>query len=231
MKGGYKMQSSVKKRKNSIRHGANRGGIALGIVGFLLLAVVFFAIGYFFLGPRISPTSLSAQNSSTQERPAFLFGREREPESTVDIPDLKITRHADTAAKPRESVQPSEESAPKSDEENSITVTMDSGNGETELKDKAPAPKPRPRPIAKAEKPSGGTYRVQVGAYASRENAERLANELADRGYSATIRSTSSEDRTLYRVQLGLFKSRSDAQSLVGHLEDDGYQPAVSTGD
>jgi cell division protein FtsN len=230
------MQSSVKIRKKNLRRGADRGGIALGIVGFLLLAVVFFAIGYFFLGPKISPASLSARNNGTQERPELSFGREREPESTVDVPEIKITRHADSAERPKENVQPAVESSPK-EEENSITVTMDSGSGETELKDKAPsraeapAPKPSTRSSVKAEKSSGGSYRVQVGAYASRENAERLARELMDRGYNAAVRSTISQDRTLYRVQLGLFKSRSDAQTLIGHLEDDGYQPAVSMGD
>jgi len=211
--------------------------MALGIVGFLLLAVVFFALGYFFLGPRISPTSLSAQNNDAQEKPGMAFDRPSEPDSSADIPDLKITRHTGSNAKPKEIDQPAKESAPK-EEENSITVTMDSGNGsETELKDKTPskaetpAPKPKTRSSAKSERSSGGTYRVQVGAYGNRDNAERLAEELANRGYSAAVRSSTSGDRTLYRVQLGTFKSRSDVQSLVGHLEDDGYQPAVSTGD
>ncbi|MFA6665805.1 MAG: SPOR domain-containing protein [Armatimonadota bacterium] len=228
------MQSSIKRRKN-LRHGPNRGGIALGIIGFLLLAAVFFAIGYFFLGPRISPASLSAQHAGAPRKPEITFGTAREPESTVDIPDLKITKRADSA-KPKESVEPAKESSSQK-EENSITVTMDSGSGEMELKDKTPSkteaadPKPKARPAVKAEKPSASLYRVQAGAYANRENAERLAKELMDRGYNAAVRSTSSGDRTLYRVQLGLFKSRSEAQALIGHLQDDGYQPAVSIAD
>ncbi|MGB4385885.1 MAG: N-acetylmuramoyl-L-alanine amidase [Caldicoprobacterales bacterium] len=46
-----------------------------------------------------------------------------------------------------------------------------------------PKPEPKPQP-----KPAGNVlYKVQVGAFAQRENAERLANELKKKGYSTYI--------------------------------------------
>ncbi|MED4978746.1 N-acetylmuramoyl-L-alanine amidase [Geobacillus stearothermophilus] len=50
-------------------------------------------------------------------------------------------------------------------------------------------PKVQPKPEVKTEqKPSDGKlYRVQVGAFADRKNAERLAEELKKKGYPAII--------------------------------------------
>lgn len=45
------------------------------------------------------------------------------------------------------------------------------------------APAPQPTPTA----PSNTIYRVQVGAFSNRENADRLAAELKAKGYSAVI--------------------------------------------
>lgn len=46
-------------------------------------------------------------------------------------------------------------------------------------------PKPAPK---QEEKPSGKLYRVQVGAFAVKANAEKLANELKSKGYSVIIK-------------------------------------------
>jgi len=51
------------------------------------------------------------------------------------------------------------------------------------LKKKA-EPKPAPKPAPKDE---GKLYRVQVGAFKERENAERLVEELKKKGYPAFI--------------------------------------------
>lgn len=50
-------------------------------------------------------------------------------------------------------------------------------------------PKVQPKPEVNTEQKSsdGKLYRVQVGAFASRENAERLAAELKKKGYPAVI--------------------------------------------
>lgn len=47
-------------------------------------------------------------------------------------------------------------------------------------------PKPKPVP-APTPKPSGKLYRVQVGAFANKANADKLAAELKSKGYSTYI--------------------------------------------
>jgi N-acetylmuramoyl-L-alanine amidase len=46
-------------------------------------------------------------------------------------------------------------------------------------------PKPEPK---KEEKTAGKLYRVQVGVFSKKENAEKLVNELKKKGYSAIIK-------------------------------------------
>ncbi|MGM0903046.1 MAG: N-acetylmuramoyl-L-alanine amidase [Bacillota bacterium] len=59
--------------------------------------------------------------------------------------------------------------------------------GQYRLK-KKPVPKPAPKP-ARPAKPSnnGGLYKVQVGAFTEKSNAERLAAELKKKGYATFI--------------------------------------------
>ncbi len=55
-------------------------------------------------------------------------------------------------------------------------------------------------------------YTVQVGAYASAADAEKIVNGLQARGYKATQASATVNGKTWYRVQVGLFSSLKDAQ-------------------
>jgi N-acetylmuramoyl-L-alanine amidase len=49
------------------------------------------------------------------------------------------------------------------------------------------APKPAPKPVAKPT-PSKEVYRVQVGAFGDRKNAEALVSKLKKDGYDAVIK-------------------------------------------
>lgn len=71
---------------------------------------------------------------------------------------------------------------------------------------------------------TGGTlYRVQVGAFSVRTNAEALANELIGQGYDAIIVTSG----TLYKVQVGAFSVRANAEALVAELKSKGYDAII----
>ncbi len=72
------------------------------------------------------------------------------------------------------------------------------------------------------ETPSG-LYRVQVGAFSIRENAQKLVYELKNRGYDAII----VEVGGLYKVQTGAFKERENADKLASQLKANGYDAIV----
>ena len=68
----------------------------------------------------------------------------------------------------------------------------------------------------------GALYRVQVGAFSSRANAERVVNQLKELGYEAIISSGPP-----YRVQTGAFASRDNAVRLGEELKAKGFEVAV----
>lgn len=62
-------------------------------------------------------------------------------------------------------------------------------------------------------------FRVQVGAFKSKTNADNLAAELRTKGYSTVI----SKDGVLYRVQVGAFTNKNNALALEKELKAKGY--------
>jgi len=68
-------------------------------------------------------------------------------------------------------------------------------------------------------------YRVQIGAYKYKANAQKRLNEVKAKGYSAIVIVDS-----LYRVQVGAFKNKSNAEAMVTKLKKDGYTDAIIKG-
>lgn len=67
-------------------------------------------------------------------------------------------------------------------------------------------------------------FRVQVGAFRLRANAEVLVKQLGRDGFKASIRQTSD----LYKVQVGPFHDRKDANRLAKELKAKRYDVFVT---
>ena len=84
----------------------------------------------------------------------------------------------------------------------------------------APAlqPSAAPRPATTpAEAPATGAYLVQLGSFASRANAERLARQVHGQGLQVSV-SRASRGRRLYRVQVGPARDHAAAEQLAAKL-------------
>lgn len=68
-------------------------------------------------------------------------------------------------------------------------------------------------------------YRVQVGLFRRKENADRLNYELLDRGYPSYI----LEADGYYKVQVGAFQQLGNAIAMEQRLRRDGYQTLITT--
>lgn len=68
-------------------------------------------------------------------------------------------------------------------------------------------------------------YKVQVGAYKSKENAETMANKLKKRGFPALLTLVDG----LWKVQTGAFSIKVNAEQRVKDLERAGFKPIVVT--
>lgn len=90
--------------------------------------------------------------------------------------------------------------------------------------EKTPAPSSVTSPAAAA--PVTG-WSIQVGSFASRDNAERLTGELKRAGYRSFVTEGTSGGRKLYRVRVGPEADRASAQALAERLKASGRAAAI----
>lgn len=91
------------------------------------------------------------------------------------------------------------------------------------------APRATATPLASASAApaaSAGGYVVQLGSFASRSNAERLARQVHALGYTVSV-SRGTAGRRLYRVQVGPARERTAAEQLAAKLRTQGHGGAV----
>jgi cell division septation protein DedD len=71
-------------------------------------------------------------------------------------------------------------------------------------------------------------FAVQVGSFASRDNALRLLEQLGNRGHEAFIHQDRAGSRTIWRVRVGPLGTRDEAAARLERLtEDDGIDGLV----
>ncbi len=68
---------------------------------------------------------------------------------------------------------------------------------------------------------------VQLGVFANRGNADRLAQELKSRGFHTLVSETGSGARKLWRVRAGPAQDRTAAEQLAAKLRAAGHPGAV----
>jgi len=62
------------------------------------------------------------------------------------------------------------------------------------------------------------TFRIQVGTFSERENAENVWNSLTTAGYNASVSTYTDEDTIRYRVTVGTYHSREEADGVAEEL-------------
>lgn len=91
-----------------------------------------------------------------------------------------------------------------------------------------PQPPPQSPPPAATAPPATSGWMVQVGAFGSRANADRLVATLKGRGYSAFLAQVSSSTAP-FAVRVGPFPDQAQAQNTVQRLakEPERYRSLV----
>ena len=217
----------------------------LGVLGFLLLAGVFFTVGVLYIGPwmRPSPKPITPESASGYHLPRR-SADEDQPKEEIG-PDIKL-EVTEQGVDSVPGAQETSDSGVKVDE-NGLTITLDGkakhpSAGMPTAVEKPSVSTPaqdavaRPTGGSSLERPRAATekhdaaYKVQIGLYSSRATADDLASKLKNNGYRrATVTQTQTKDRTLYRVQVGQYKTSLDAEELSKDLKAQGYQPAIVT--
>ncbi len=68
-----------------------------------------------------------------------------------------------------------------------------------------------------------GDFSIQIAAFTSRENAERLASRMRKSHGSAAIRDATVKGSRFYRVRVGKFASLAGAEKALAEFERGGY--------
>jgi DedD protein len=86
---------------------------------------------------------------------------------------------------------------------------------------------PPPIQAATPDAPARGGWAVQLGSFASRDNAQRLVRELKGKGYAAFVLGGGGKSGKLYRVRVGPEADREAAVALGAKLRAAGKAGAV----
>lgn len=94
-----------------------------------------------------------------------------------------------------------------------------------------PAPQRSTRAAAVTERPpaegAAGAWMVQLGVFANHANADRLAQQLREKGFHASVTENGSGSRTLWRVRAGPVADRTAAEQLDARLRAAGHPGSV----
>lgn len=66
-------------------------------------------------------------------------------------------------------------------------------------------------------------YKVQIGVFKNRDNANSLAAQAKSKGFDTTI----VQSGNLYRVQIGAFSQRSNADDLASKATSSGFDTLI----
>ena len=87
------------------------------------------------------------------------------------------------------------------------------------------AKSPAHRPVSEARSStSAGGWVVQLGSFASRQNADRLAGSLKGKGFRTSVSPARAGARVLWRVRAGPAHDRAGAEHLAARLRALGHR-------
>lgn len=75
------------------------------------------------------------------------------------------------------------------------------------------------------EKPSGGLYRVQTGAFKSKTNADAMLAKVKAKGFDTYMAKVGD----LYKIQVGAFKVKANAEAMMKKLQAAGFSAFITT--
>lgn len=195
----------------------------------ILVALIVLLVPELLTGPVRSAPRATAAEAAAEGAPLRSY--------TISLSDDSRTRAADPQesgpAQPApvagpESAVPPPASPPPAPAQTPAAVTHDS----------TPPVTPTPAPVHPPSRPSphgaavaipavaGGAFVVQLGSFASRDNAERLAREVRARGFPVSV-SQAATGRKLYRVRAGPTRDRAAAEGLAVKLRAAGHSGSV----
>ncbi len=158
-------------------------------------------------------------HTDTQEQPPSSPDAEEE---LIVVPD-EISFSADQEGIPSANQEKSEKSLPEPSEPSATPSEPPT--------EPTPAPPPEtpspPRNSSETSNAPTTRYRVQVGVFENRENANNTVQRLMANGFEASVVPLQRDGRTLYRVQVLVTRDRQKAEQVRQQLESLGFSASI----
>jgi cell division septation protein DedD len=192
----------------------------------ILVALIVLLVPELLTGPVRSAPRNAAVASSIEEPPLRSY--------TIKLAEEPHTRGASMRGAPEQPAPlPPAPAAtvtappvPQSPEAGMSAPAPVSPSSTTAAPDHRPATSPPPGPASPAgSADTSGSYMVQLGSFASRANAERLAKQVRSQGFTVSVSQGSSGH--LYRVRVGPVHDRAAAGELAQQLRARGHGGAI----
>jgi DedD protein len=185
-----------------------------------LVAIVVILVPELLTGPRTSaPPAKSDAAAPLRSVTIDLTTGERgtiaRPSAAPAAEDAAVTHEASAAAPPPASPLTAPPAAP-SPSPASAPSTLESVPSATTI----------PAAAATAAGPQG--WVVQLGSFASRDNAERFASSLRSKGYAAFVAEFRGSGRVLFRVRVGPEQDRTRAEAIGARLAREGHRGSIA---
>jgi DedD protein len=162
-------------------------------------------------GTAVAAAAAAGPAGDTEPTP---LGDEPDPSASAPASDLAAATPAKPAAvEPKTAkVEPREAAKPK-------PAPVQASAAPPAPVAAAPKPTPAPAPAAVATAAgAGGAIAVQVGAFATRKEADTLAKRLSGRGYAVYVMNPTGDGKSVYRVRVGNYGTADEAQRVSARL-------------
>jgi len=185
----------------------------------ILVALIVLVVPELFHGQR---PDVAANTSSSGEGPPVRS-------YTIDLSNgTAPLQSTDSAGEAAASAAPANGNAAASASSAPSSAAASTASPATSAMPAAPvasAPKTKPSAVPPAKTASAGSWSVQLGLFASRDNAERLLHSAQNKGFSVSV--SDADGKGLYHVVASGLADRAAAQTLQGRLQAQGFQAAV----
>ena len=191
------------------------------VIGAVVLVVVAVLVVPIFLdGPSDEPevvtetVTLPGQNDQERTQQTIVLDRDR----SQPVP---ASRSGETESAAPEPQQAAQKEAPQA----TVAAAPAARSAVSSVARSTNEPSPEPSSIASQS--TTGMWAVQLGSFSNKENAERLAADLRDRGFAAFLSEVYDSGNALQRVRIGPQKDRASAEAVATQLAQAGHEGRV----
>jgi cell division protein FtsN len=192
---------------------------------FLFMTSVVLAVGVFLLGVSVGrgvrANTAGAAIESLEQSTAVEAPAEPPPEAELTPADTGYHDMLQGTTTPQPEPEPSEPAAATAASGQAASPAPAAVVSAPPPPPAAPVVAPKPAPVV-----ADGWF-VQVGAFRSRENADRQVQQLVAKGYAASVAAGAAGG--LYRVRVGPFTARAEAERNAARLSSqEGIKSSVT---